>query len=465
MLIANKVKSDKELINALAAAIKTTQIHSLNNIAVINAANKLLEILNSLLKDGTVTLELTGEFFHLNGFRIRYSTDSIFSYNFLVKEFKARELGSITFKEALREADINSLLSGLMSTGFSTDNPFEKLSAALDSLENISVEKIRKLMEDTDLNRKKIIKKTYLNAVTLTKTISNKLNGGEKISFKRTKRIIEVIVDQIVEDEPLLIGMTTVKDYDEYTYYHSVNVSIFSLSLGHRLGLTKKALSELGLSALLHDIGKTGVPLDVLNKSQEFTDEDWMIIKKHPIWGVYNILKIQGINASSMTAAISAFEHHLYYDLSGYPKLKTGMQQDLFSKIITIADRYDAMTSARVYARIPLPPDRALSMMLTKSGTELDPYLVKVFINMIGIYPIGTLVMLDSSELGLVFESNSNQDFNDRPRVLIIMDNTGTKRHNIVDLMEKNNDGNFKRTIIKTLDPNQYNINLAEYLL
>ncbi len=227
----------------------------------------------------------------------------------------------------------------------------------------------------------------------------------------------------------------------------------------------KKILTELGLSALLHDIGKIEVPKEILNKPTEFTEEDWRIVRKHPIWGAWAILKIQGINPSSMNAAVSAFEHHLSYDLSGYPKLKNKMTLDLFSKIITIADQYDAITSSRVYSRIPQPPDKALSIMVERSGTQLDPYFLKIFINMIGVYPIGTLVMLNTQELGLVFESNTNPDFTDRPRVLVLVDSTGKKVEHMADLMEQDDQGNFKRNIIKTLDPNQYKINLAEYLL
>jgi HD-GYP domain-containing protein (c-di-GMP phosphodiesterase class II) len=186
---------------------------------------------------------------------------------------------------------------------------------------------------------------------------------------------------------------------------------------------------------------------------------------KHPSWGAHAIFKMKGIDKSSMNSFITAFEHHLNYDLSGYPRLKNRLTLNLLSRIITIADQYDAMTSSRVYSRIPIPPDKALSMIVDRSGTQLDPYLVKIFINMVGIYPLGSLVMLDTNELGLVFDSNTNPDFNDRPRVLILVNSRGEKTKDMVDLMEKDREGNFKRNIVKTLDPNQYKINLAEYLL
>ncbi len=455
----------KELINYLAVIIKTVQIHHPDNIAVVNAIKKFLASLNPLLSEGQVSLELVGEFFYLNGNRIRYSMDYVFNYDFLIREFKKRKLGSIVFEDIIEEADIKSLLAALTSAGFS-ETPFETLSNAIEKQQNISVKKLEKIKEeDTELNRKQIIKKTYFNAVTLTKGILTKFSAGEKVSLKKTKRVMETIVDQIIEEESMLIGMTSIKDYDEYTYFHSVNVSILSVALGHRIGLTKKNLTELGLSALLHDIGKTEIPKEILNKPTEFTEEDWKTIMKHPIWGAHAIFKIKGISDSSMNSIVSAFEHHLNYDLSGYPKLKNKITLNLFSRIIAIADQYDAMTSSRVYSRIPIPPDRALSIMIDRGGIQLDPYHLKIFVNMVGIYPLGSLVMLDTDELGLVFESNTNPDFIDRPRVFIIMDSTGKKTKNTIDLMEKDNEGNFKRNIVKTLDPNQYKINLAEYLL
>lgn len=465
MPLTGKEKEPKDLINQLSVMIKTAQLYHTDNIAVINAIKKFSDILNPIVSEGEAALELVGEFFHLNGSRIRYSMEYVFNYDFLVREFRKNELGSITFTKVLHEDEIKSLLAALISADHS-DIPFETLQEAAKNIKNISIGKLRKIAQESDeLNRKKIIKRTYFNTVSIVKNISNKISMGEKTNLKKAKRLMEIIADQIVENESLLISMTTLKDYDEYTYYHSVNVCILSLSLGHRLGLSRKVLSELGLSALLHDIGKIEVPKEILNKPSEFSEEEWRIVRKHPTWGAWAILKIQGINPSSMNAAVSAFEHHLYYDLSGYPKIKSKIILDLFSKIITIADQYDAMTSSRVYSRMPQPPDKALSIMVERSGTQLDPYFLKIFINMIGVYPIGTLVMLDTNELGLVFESSTNPDFIDRPRVIVLVDSAGKNVKYTVDMMEKDDKGNFKRNIVKTLDPNQYKINLAEYLL
>jgi putative nucleotidyltransferase with HDIG domain len=257
--------------------------------------------------------------------------------------------------------------------------------------------------------------------------------------------------------------MTAIKDYDEYTYHHSVNVSILTIALGQRLGLNKKVLTELGMVALFHDIGKIEIPNEVLNKSTNFTDDEWNLIKKHPVWGLKAILKLKGL-VMAIRSSIVAFEHHLNYNLSGYPSVKHYKELDFYSRIVSVVDQYDAMTSSRVYSRIPLSPDKALSIVMERAGSQLDPLMVKFFINMVGVFPIGTLVMLDSKELGLVYESDLV--FPDRPRVLIIIDRNGERVSGpTVSLTEKDEMGKYYRSIVKTLDPNKYKINLAEYLL
>jgi HD-GYP domain-containing protein (c-di-GMP phosphodiesterase class II) len=458
----------KDVVNNLAIVIKTSQLHDVNNVAVVNAIHKFLEILNPLVSAEEVTLQLVGEFFHFNGSRVRYTLEYSSNFDFIIEEFKKINLGTIIFEGTLTEDMIKVLISSIKASEQS-DIPFETLCDELGKVPHIKVEELKEIKEDKDYrNKKKQIKKTYSNAVSITKGVLSKADSGETINFRKSKRVIASITDQILEDESrsILVGMTTLKDYDDYTYHHSVNVSILAIAFGHKLGLPKIQLAELGLAALFHDLGKIKIPLEILNKPSAFSDSDWKIMRQHPIWGTVTILKIKGINESSMNLAIPAFEHHLNYDISGYPDLKKKMPLDLYSKIIAISDQYDAMTSSRVYSRNAMAPDKALGLLTEASGKRIDPYLIKVFIQMIGIYPIGCLAMLDTDELGIVFENNQIPEYSDRPNVLIIADSSGPKTEKtIVNLMEKDEEGVYTRSIVKTLDPNQYGVNLAEYLL
>ncbi len=457
-------KHSKELINQLSVVLRTSQIHDANNVALVSSISRIVAMLNTFIEqERAITLELRGEFFYINDYRIRYSMEYLLNFDFLVREFKKRELGSVVFKDQIRSEDIKAFIRACIGASFSQD-PFTSLEEKMGDIKSISIGRLQKVVEEDSYDVRKMVKKTYFNAVSFTSGIMNKMKAGEKVNVKKAKRVVESMVDQILEEEQMLLGMTAIKDYDEYTYHHSVNVSILSVALGQRLGLNRKMLTELGMVALFHDVGKMEIPNEVLNKPSNFTDDEWKIIRKHPVWGLKSVLKLKKFDDLTIKSAIVAFEHHMNFDLSGYPKVRKPMELELYSRIVSLSDQYDAMTSARVYSRIPMSPDKALSIMMERAGTQLDPLLFKFFTNMVGIYPIGTLVMLDTRELGLVCESN--QVFPARPRVMIIVDSKGTKiKGTTVDLTEKNAQEVFLRSISKTMDPNKYKINLAEYLL
>jgi HD-GYP domain-containing protein (c-di-GMP phosphodiesterase class II) len=458
-------RNAKDIINQISIVVRTAQIHDANNVAISSAISRLVSMINNLLdKENTIQLELRGELFYINEYRIRYSLEYMLNFDFLVREFKRRATGKVIFRHQLKMEDIR-LFTKAFNTSQVSDDPFHAFQEKLSGVQSIEIGRLQKIIDGTDSqDLRKMIKKTYFNAVSHTKTIMNKMKNGETVNLKKAKRIMESMVDHILEEEQLLLGMTAIKDYDEYTYHHSVNVSILSISLGQRLGLSRKMLTELGMVALFHDTGKIEVPTEVLNKPTSFNDDDWKIIKKHPIWGLRAILKLKRLDDLTIRSAIVSFEHHMNIDRSGYPQARQPMKLDLFSRIVSLADQYDAMTSSRVYARTPLAPDKALSIMMDRSGTQLDPLLFKFFVNMVGIYPIGTLVILDTRELGLVTESN--QLFPTRPRVLLITDSQGKRREgHLVDLAEKDGRDHFVRSIKKTMDPNKYHINLSEYLL
>jgi putative nucleotidyltransferase with HDIG domain len=457
-------KTGKDLINQLSVVIRTAQVHEPTNVAVISVIERLVATVNLLIhSERVLALELRGEFFYLNDYRIRYSLEFLLNFDYLVREFKKRELGSVIFKDKITSQDIQMFVATFIASPFS-ENPYEAMEEKMHESKNIALQRLKKIVENASLDPRKMVKKTYFNAVSYTRGIINSLKSGEKVNLKKAKRVVETMVDQIIEEEQLLLGMTAIKDYDEYTYHHSVNVSILSIAVGQRLGLNRKMLTELGMVALFHDIGKMEIPYEVLNKPTNFNEEEWKIIRKHPVWGVKALLKLKKLDDLTIKSVVVTFEHHIHYDFSGYPKVKHHVELDFLSRIVCLADQYDAMTSSRVYSRVPMSPDKALSIMLERSGSQLDPLLFKFFINMIGVFPIGTLVMLNTKELGLVYESN--QLFASRPRVMIIVDDKGKRvKGNVVDLTEKNAEGAFIRTITKTMDPNKYKINLAEYML
>jgi putative nucleotidyltransferase with HDIG domain len=268
-------------------------------------------------------------------------------------------------------------------------------------------------------------------------------------------------------DESILLGLATIKNYDEYTFNHSVNVAIYAIALGQRIGLPKKLLSHLGMAGLLHDIGKTTIPSGVINKTEKLTPEDWALIHYHPIAGSEIILRVKEWGELSTRLIAAAFEHHLRYDLSGYPRMARKKSITLFGRIVALADFFDALIRPRAYRGFPYVSEKILGFMLERAGKDFDPALVKIFINMIGVFPLGTLVLLDTNEMGIVVQIQGDLELIDRPSACLLRYANGEyQKGKVVDLKEVDEStGAYKRSILKTLDPNEYNINVAEFLI
>jgi HD-GYP domain-containing protein (c-di-GMP phosphodiesterase class II) len=236
--------------------------------------------------------------------------------------------------------------------------------------------------------------------------------------------------------------------------------------MGRRLGFSKETLTELGMTALFHDLGKSKISKEVLNKPGALDQTEWVLMKKHPLMGVETVLNLKQLGETNPKMVIGIFDHHLKYDLSGYPKLFQKKKVSLFGRILQIADAYDAMTTPRVYKKKPYTLDETLAIMLKDSGGHFDPTLLKIFIALVSVYPIGSLVLLDTEELGIVYKPNPDPKWIGRPQVILL--GRGEKeegKHQVVDLIEADGKGHYIRSIVKTLDPNQYHIDIAKYFL
>lgn len=458
------IPNTKDIVCRLAIIIRIGQTYSLDNEAVIRAVDTYVESVNPvLLSEKTLTIELLGEYFYINEARVRYPVQYYLNFDFLTGEFRKRGLGSITFSGTICRRDLQEFMRAFLSC-LASDSPYVTLKGAIDTINSIDISPLKLAREDNLYDLQLMVKRTYFNAVSQLKAVVSRVKEGERIEMKKVRLVVNSLIDLMLSEEQMLISMTAIKDYDEYTYYHSVNVSILSIALGMKLGLNKKRLSELGIAAFLHDIGKVGIAGDILNKVTPLTDEEWETIRLHPSEGVKAILGSMKMDPVTIRSAIVSFEHHLNYDGSGYPVLPKPRKLDLYSSIVTIADRFDAMTSARVYSRVPKAPEEALRVLVENAGKDAEPVLLKIFIKMVGVFPIGTLVVLNTRELGIVYRGNP--DLPERPIIVLLVDREGNKVENtFVDLAEKGDDGNYLRTVKKTLDYNKYNLNLAEYLL
>jgi len=276
----------------------------------------------------------------------------------------------------------------------------------------------------------------YNETVELVKEIIIDLQNKRKVSRIKIKPVISSFVTSVLTNEHIFIYMAS-NLCDEYDYlpYHSVNVSIFSIIIGHNLKMESANLSLLAESAILHDIGMINVPSQILKKKEKLTPKEYEIIKLHPIYG-YKILA-KDLEFPPEIANV-ALQHHEQFDGGGYPRKLKGDQIDLFARIVSIADTYEAMTKKR-YHRDKFLSYEAMKNVLSESQNKFDPRLLRIFLSLISIYPIASFVKLNTNAICMVIGAYPDKPL--RPILKVIIDEFGDKIYNVeeryIDLVEE----------------------------
>jgi HD-GYP domain-containing protein (c-di-GMP phosphodiesterase class II) len=456
-------------------ALRSIKMYPVENAAVQKALADIAESSNEILKrEHDLELKVSGEFLFMNATRLRLDLDNYASFSQILSICKANGIGAFRIQEGVTPRDFMIFLSLLQQQAASKLDPISRFEQVQSRLAQADVAAFELFPPtDTEDNKefrekaKAAAKRTYAQSVAVTKDVVNSVRMGKSPNIKKIKRVVQSIVDQILNEETSIMGLTTIRDYDEYTFTHSVNVCIFSVALGKRLGLSKLQLYDLGLSALFHDIGKARVPSEVLNKETPLSDDEWRMIAAHPWMGVLALFQMRGQSELPYRAMVVAYEHHMKTDLTGYPRSVRPREMSIFSKIVAVADGFDAATSRRAYQTVPLTPAAVLQEMRDNPRRGMDQVVVKAFVAMLGIYPVGTLVTLDTMELAIVHAANPNTEMVSRPLVRVITDTMGNVLYpgEIVDLAVQNADGGYARTIIKTENPDRYGIRVGDYFL
>lgn len=380
----------------------------------------------------------------------------------LIKELKSKDIGGITIQAGIDPAELIAFLQLL----------------------NMNAEELRakggiaKLMEERGIAsitldepgtweekpREEIIRSSgreeYFHAVDVIRELADQVLSDRRLKISKANRVVGIMLNRVGENRSAVLGLASIKSYDEYTSFHSINVLILSLALGSMLPLDRNALMILGTGALLHDLGKVTIPQRILNKKGPLTASEWDQMREHPVRGADILLAQPGVHPMSV---LISYEHHARYDLQGYPKVTEKNRIGLFSRIVEVADVYDAMTSVRPYQKARTP-DQAIRVLAMDRGTAFDPLLVKVFIDMMGYFPVGTLVRLVTGELGVVYEQNEGDVLS--PKVKVIADPDGREVEprivNLVSMKEKV--GEMGRTILEAVNPDQLGIDVVSHL-
>ncbi|OGR94969.1 MAG: hypothetical protein A2V88_04230 [Elusimicrobia bacterium RBG_16_66_12] len=403
-----------QLVHDLHVLIKAAAVYGPNNAGYLQHSARAGATLRKALEDeGSVQLESRDEQLFFNRLRIRFPTEGTAGARFLMDEMKRRGLGAVEFSSTCDQAQLDAFAFAFNAVQTRKGEGLDKLRGLLRAAGAAAVA-VQKIAETEEAQAApaagdgaSAAKKTFTRALCVVEDIMAQARAGQPVDFVQAKRVVHGLVDRVLEDEQALFELTALRDYDEYTYAHCVNVCVYSVAVGVRLGLERAQLAELGFGALFHDIGKVKLPLALINKPDEFDDSEWETMRRHPVLGARELLGMRRPYDRALARAVSmAFEHHLKADGSGYPRLRQARRQDVFSRICALADSFDALTSGRVYTRKPLAPDEALRRMAEDADVAYDPALLVLLIAVVGVFPIGTVLALDTGELAVVRRNN-----------------------------------------------------------
>ncbi|MFZ3063152.1 MAG: HD-GYP domain-containing protein [Actinomycetota bacterium] len=464
MLNFETLEKVRNILTQLAGVKRKAILYPPGHASLKESFVRLLDSLNELFKEKSkITFDMFEEDLF---FEQELLVKESIACNPFIRECEERDVGSISFLPGVEVKELEVFVNTLNT------EPMELKSHGgvgkileEEGVIHIASEVLRPLeytkekSEEISTRRRKVAREVYGSAVNVVREIMHSVKVGDAVHFQKAQAAVDSLIDTVFSDEPALLGLTTIKSYDEYTFYHSVNTCILTLSLGTRLYLNREHLSILGTAALLHDIGKVNIPLEIINKPIPLTPRETEIMKKHVLEGAEILRNLPGVHKLSM---VVAYEHHARYDLSGYPKITNKQRPHIFSRVVQLTDSYDAGTSARPHQGEKLP-DQVLAEMIRQSGTAFDPTLIKAFVQALSIYPVGSLVKLDTGEVCVVYRSNPDNLL--RPKVKMIIDAQGNKIHSfLVDLSEiDEKKRHYKRTIVAPVDPQSFNVDATQY--
>ena len=435
----------KQVVQVMAAAIKGLRLYAVDHPATIKQVETLQNGLFGLLQhkklikmgvlEGTLFVE---DYLFMQ--EVQAATE-------IAKLLESRDLVGFEFMAGLSADEIKSLLHLLHSGG-------GKGQDFADSLVSLGIKNIRALAaedeEDDDQNPRKV----YRKALKVVDQLFHDVRMGEIPSSAEAIKVVKSMAQITMTEPHAMMALSMLKDYDNYTFTHSVNVSVIALAVGRACNLTEEQLKTLGLGGLLHDLGKLRIDVDIITKPGRLTDAEFDTIKEHPGFGADIVREMEDVTPEVMQIVIG---HHLRYDRSGYPANAIGDNISPLVDMTAIADSYDAMTTLRSYQR-PFTPRKAIARIKDVSGSSLHPEFVMHFVDSLGAYPVGSLVRLDNNEIGLVVKVDTHDT--SLVDIKVIFNPAGTLLEEPFVMQLRPNQ---TRRIIAEVDPHTKGIDVTDF--
>jgi HD-GYP domain-containing protein (c-di-GMP phosphodiesterase class II) len=455
-----------QVLVRLSALIRVTRSYQPDNQVVVRQIESFLELIGPMLHErGELVLVALESDLYINGVRIPVRAANIRFHQHVAEEFSRREIAGLRLTEGITTAELqtffglftkpdeysgHALLTACLGLGTdhivpaihaSTEAPDDNFEYDLDAPGDEQEAPAapgrvggrgrggggRGIGGDGDGTGdaspghsapRGAARKNYSLAVQGARSLltTTALQGG--LELRHAKRVVQPLVDGAFSAEPVVVGLSTLTHHDEYTYAHAVNVCLVSVTMGHFLEMDRRGLADLGVAALLHDIGKAAVGRMIQNPLESFTEQDRMWAERHPVEGVKLLARSTTLNATTARCMRVALEHHLAADGSGYPTLGPEWRTSLLSRIVTVADCYVSLQTNRSALGTHVTPYQALGMMLGPLKSRFHPALLWALVQTVGFYPPGQLVELDDGAIAAVLAPNP-KDL-ERPHVRVL---------------------------------------------
>ncbi|MEQ9501524.1 MAG: hypothetical protein RIT81_31930 [Deltaproteobacteria bacterium] len=422
------------LVLQLHMVLRTMRIHDPTNKALLVASESLKDTINTLWAalDGEVRLQFVESVIYLNDMRLRMDPSTTKQVKTLQAEFEARGLGGLAFSRPVDSAALRDFLV-VFSRPVENEADVKELRRKLEEFRDLALELLdpRHFADGNEeekalrIDRKTFALQTYAKTIVCIREFVAALRDGrDPLAGKmHITRIVQDLVDVATERVNFSLKLATIKQANEYAYNHAANTCVLSIVLGRALEIDRLALVDLGTAAMFADIGFAMLPNELTERGGELTEAERNEVRDAMVRQIRAIIGAGAVNEAMMRRVIVAYEHHRpYYD----PETQVYGQKHVFSRIVAVADAFDALTTRRPW-REGFTADEALKILMQESGTKYDPLVVKVLVNLMGMYPLGSVVRLASGEIGVVYHNSNDPDLFEKPWIKIVRNASGDK--------------------------------------
>jgi putative nucleotidyltransferase with HDIG domain len=437
----------EDLVKRLAAAIRARALYAATHPIVNRTVDSLSGAFDVQFRQApSLSMGFLGDDVIVGRTRLKNSA----ALSGLVRQFRDQQVEKITFSREMGKESLRNFVSVVAERD--TRPLPERLAAA--GIRGVGVGVIATdEPEPADIGVM-AAKQVYNVAVNAAQALWGSAEAGEEPDPKAAREIIDTLAKAVGQDRTSMIALTSLKGHDAYTFTHMVNVSLLTMAQARALGISGPMLREFGLAGLMHDVGKVKTPKEVLTKPDRLTNEEMTIMKRHVIDGAQILRRTPEMPA---LASVVAFEHHLKQDLSGYPEHIGTRELNLCTMLVSISDVFDALRTKRVY-RDGLPADRVRAMLAEQSGTAFQPTLLRRFISLMGLFPVGTLVRLKAGHVAVVTAEHAADPF--RPQVKVVLDSRGARVEHpwLVNTVDRGADGQYPYAVLEAVNGSDYGL-------